>query len=59
MQNTTPSPSFLASIPRPHCLKCETLMLLTRIEPDQPDHDRRIFECTDCGHIDVVVVTYQ
>jgi len=59
MQNSTLSASFLTSIARPHCSKCGTLMLQTRIEPNQPDHDRRNFECKNCGHIDVSVVKHR
>ena len=36
-------------IERPPCIKCGTQMLLTRIEPDKPDHDRRTFECPECA----------
>ena len=25
-------------------------MLLSRIEPDAPDHDKRTFECPACGN---------
>ena len=34
-------------------------MLLTRIEPDKPDHDRRTFECPECGYEESIVVKYQ
>jgi hypothetical protein len=34
-------------------------MLLARIEPDKPDHDRRPFECYTRQHSDTVVVKYK
>src|SRR5277367_295129 len=46
-------------IERPPCIKCGTQMLLTRIEPDKPDHDRRTFECPECAHAESIVVKYQ
>ncbi len=46
-------------IERPPCIKCGTQMLLTRIEPDKPDHDRRTFECPECAYQESIVVKYQ
>ncbi len=42
---------------RPTCSRCGTRMMLARIEPDAPGHDRRSFECSKCGneHSEVVV----
>ncbi len=42
---------------RPPCSRCGTRMMLARIEPDAPGHDRRSFECSKCGneHSEVVV----
>jgi transcription elongation factor Elf1 len=34
-------------------------MWLSRIEPDKPDHDRRIFECAECNNEKIVVVKYR
>jgi hypothetical protein len=34
-------------------------MLLTRIEPDKPDHDRRTFECPECAYEESLVVKYR
>lgn len=59
MQRFTPSASYLTSIERPRCAKCGTLMMLATIEPDEPGHDRRTFECSNCGHAEVAVVKYQ
>jgi hypothetical protein len=36
------------AIVRPPCAKCGTSTLLSRIEPKQPGHDRRTFECPRC-----------
>lgn len=45
-----PATPYSASIIRPPCPKCGAQMLLSRIEPDKPDHDKRTFECAACGH---------
>ena len=42
-----------------HCPKCGTPMWLARIEPDEPDHDRRTYECAECDHSTTVVVKYK
>jgi transcription elongation factor Elf1 len=34
-------------------------MLLARIEPDKPDHDKRTFECPKCGNSESFVVKYK
>jgi hypothetical protein len=34
-------------------------MWLTSIEPDEPDHDKRVFECPDCKNIITQVVRYR
>jgi hypothetical protein len=59
MTPSTPSESYIVSIARPHCAKCGNLMMLARIEPDTPDHDRRTFECANCGHSEVTVARYR
>jgi hypothetical protein len=39
---------------------CGLPMFLSRIEPDdQPDHDKRTFECTRCGCSDTVIVKFR
>jgi transcription elongation factor Elf1 len=35
------------------------MMMLARIEPDRPDHDRRTFECANCGHVEVLIAKCQ
>jgi hypothetical protein len=47
------------TIERPACPKCGIRMMLTRIEPDEPDHDKRTFECFECGNSENVVVKYK
>ena len=48
------------SIIRPSCPKCSKSMLLALIEPtDQPDHERRTFECLPCKHAISEVVKYR
>jgi DNA-directed RNA polymerase subunit RPC12/RpoP len=44
---------------RPNCPKCGTRMMLARIEPDEPDHDKRTFECPGCQHAESIVVKYR
>jgi transcription elongation factor Elf1 len=34
-------------------------MLLSRIEPDKPDQDKRTFECPNCRHAESVVVKFR
>lgn len=44
------------------CVRCGTPMTLVKIEPDDPVHDRRIFECPTCRHevrVRVRVVQYK
>ena len=48
---TTPKP-----IDHPLCPLCGGAMLLLRIVPEKPDHDRRSFECTQCTHEHMLVV---
>ena len=47
------------AIVRPLCPKCAAMMLLARIEPASPGHDRRTFECRKCGHSERVVVKFR
>lgn len=51
-----PSPKV---IDRPSCPKCGTKMMLRRIEPDAPDHDKRTFECPSCNHEETFVFKYK
>jgi predicted RNA-binding Zn-ribbon protein involved in translation (DUF1610 family) len=40
-----------AAIIRPPCPRCGApRMMLARIEPDKPDHEKRSFECPNCGN---------
>jgi ribosomal protein S14 len=34
-------------------------MLLARIEPDMPDHEKQTFECRDCGRPESFVAKYR
>jgi DNA-directed RNA polymerase subunit RPC12/RpoP len=45
---------------RPPCSKCGALTALARIEPaPEPDHDLRTFECSACGHEEVVKIKFK
>jgi len=43
----------------PRCKRCGAPMWLTRLEPDEPDHDKRTFECKACGKTEVEIVKYR
>ena len=52
-----PATAYSAAIIRPPCPRCGApRMMLARIEPDMPDHEKRSFECPNCGdeHREVV-----
>lgn len=44
---------------RPFCPNCRSQMWLAWIEPDKPDHDRRVFECPSCPNFSESVVKYR
>jgi DNA-directed RNA polymerase subunit RPC12/RpoP len=46
-------------IEHPNCAKCGAPMWLTRIEPYEPDHDQRTFECQACGKITTEMVKFR
>jgi DNA-directed RNA polymerase subunit RPC12/RpoP len=54
-----PATPYSNSITRPPCSKCSTVMMLARIAPDAPDHDKRSFECPNCNHEETLVVKYR
>jgi transposase-like protein len=43
----------------PKCPRCGSAMHLERIEPDKPQHDRRIFRCDKCGESSSETVKYR
>ena len=47
-----PATPYDDSIKRPDCPRCGTRMILARfnLARDKPDHDRRTFECPECGN---------
>ena len=46
-------------IEHPECAKCGAAMWLTRIEPYEPDHDQRTFECQACGNSTTEIVKHR
>jgi len=48
-----------AIVVRPLCSKCGARMWLTRIEPDKPGCNRRLFECSRCEHGMAEVVEFE
>jgi hypothetical protein len=43
----------------PTCPSCGESMMLSRIDPESSDHDRRTFECFPCNRSESVVVRYR
>jgi transposase-like protein len=43
----------------PKCPRCASPMHLERIEPDKPQHDRRMFRCAMCGEAVSETVKYR
>jgi hypothetical protein len=44
---------------RPTCEHCGSRMWLTRIEPDDAAHERRIFECPVCKQSESKIVKFR
>ena len=40
---------------RPPCSKCGRPLLLTRIEPEEPGFDLRIYYCASCGANETII----
>ena len=55
------SPNYFrpAQIVKHRCPKCRTPMWLARIEPDEPNYDRRTYECLECTRSITEVVKYR
>jgi hypothetical protein len=47
------------NVEHPRCTQCGVPMLLTRLEPDKPDHDKRTFECKACVASVTEIVKYK
>jgi DNA-directed RNA polymerase subunit RPC12/RpoP len=43
----------------PTCSKCGAIMWLARIEPGEPGHDKRTFECPQCESVISEIVKYR
>jgi hypothetical protein len=46
-------------VAHPKCTRCGARMFLAEIEPDEPGHDRRTFECIECGNVQTKTVKYK
>ena len=55
----TPSWSLLPHTERPECPRCGMQMMLARIEPDHLHHDKRTFECSNCGNETTEIVRFK
>jgi transposase-like protein len=44
---------------QPICPKCGARMWIVRIEPDEPGHDKRTFECPQCENVLTETVKYR
>ena len=56
------SPSMLRALYELHgppCPRCGISMALVRIEPDEPNHDRRTFECEQYEWSHSVIVKFK
>jgi hypothetical protein len=42
---------------RPSCSKCGRPLILTRIEPEEPDYDLRTYYCATCKDTEVIIAT--
>jgi len=49
---------FLKDLQR-ECPKCSAVMRLSRVEPAEPDHDRRWFECEQCSYEENVIIKFR
>jgi hypothetical protein len=43
----------------PNCKRCGKIMFLARIEPEEPGHDKRTFECPQCENVISEIVKYR
>jgi hypothetical protein len=48
-----------AEPPPPSCTRCDSTVVLTRIEPADPGYDLRFFHCPKCRNADRYLVRYQ
>ncbi len=55
-QTSTFSRPSSITIQRPGCPKCQTSMMLARIEPGPRGSDQRTFDCSRCGYTFRVLV---
>jgi hypothetical protein len=44
---------------QPTCSQCGAPMWLAHIEPDEPGHDKRTFECVSCEKVVTEIVKYR
>lgn len=49
---------IIPPIERPTCKNCGGLMWLARIEPGEPGHDQRTFECPECENSETLDVEF-
>jgi hypothetical protein len=50
----TPDYKFVDRL-RPPCSSCSKLLLLTRIEPQEPGFDLRVYFCASCESSETVI----
>jgi hypothetical protein len=51
-----PDPTLIP-IERPRCRRCQTRMMLARIEPYGEGSEKRTFECSKCSAVESTVVS--
>jgi hypothetical protein len=46
----------ISPLERPRCKRCQTRMMLSRLEPEGDGSQKRTFECSTCGFIETRIV---
>ena len=46
-------------VDNPICPKCARPMIIVRIEPDEPDHQKRTYECPECQLVESLIVKHR
>ena len=59
MTQLQPTAAHSNAMIRPACPRCGATMLLARIEPDTPGHDRRTLECPQCENSETALVNFR
>jgi predicted RNA-binding Zn-ribbon protein involved in translation (DUF1610 family) len=58
MSNAQVDPRQL-QVDNPICPKCGRPMVIVRIEPDEPGHQKRTYECSECELVENLIVKHR